>query len=168
VVNARPRRFTPRYAMYRRLGGSQGRYGQAWKISPTPGFDPRTVETAVSWTISLSGTSLKTSGESVYRRWKCYLVQTLQMKCPNFLCQLTPSVSNSVTHLTISNSARVEGIITNNNFSLQTDKSADNRGDVKSSSIVIPPPLISLSAMKGRVADEYVAYNARQGMFLYL
>jgi hypothetical protein len=60
------------------------------------------------------------------------------------------------------------------------DKSADNRGDVKSSSIVIPPPPPpppSLSAMnsnyepqamKGRVADEYLAYNALPGMFLCL
>ena len=127
-----------RHAMYRRLGGSQGRYGQARKISPPTGIR--------SWPISLSGTSLKTSSESVHRRWKCYLVQKLQMKCPNFLCQLTPLVNNSVTHLAISNSARVEGIITTKNF-LQTDKSADNRGDVKSSSIVIPPPLTSLSAM---------------------
>jgi hypothetical protein len=85
------------------------------------------------------------------------------MKCPNFLCQLTPSVNNSVTQLTISNSAGVEGIITTKNFSLQKDKSADNSGDVKTSSIVIIPPLTSLTAMKGRVADEYVAYNALQG-----
>jgi type III secretory pathway component EscU len=31
--------------------------------------------------------------------------------------------------------------ITTKNFSLQMDKSADNRGDVKSSSMVITPPL---------------------------
>jgi hypothetical protein len=62
-------------------------------------------------------------------------------------------------------------------FSLQMDKSADKRSDVKSSSIVIPPPLTSLSAinsnyepqaMKGRVTDEYIAYNALRGMLLYL
>ena len=34
---------TTRYPLYRRLGGPQGRSGQARKISPTPGFDPRTV-----------------------------------------------------------------------------------------------------------------------------
>jgi len=32
-----------RYPLYRRLGGSQGRSGQVWKISPPPGFDPQTV-----------------------------------------------------------------------------------------------------------------------------
>jgi hypothetical protein len=29
------------YALYRRLGGPQGRFGQVWKISPPAGFDPR-------------------------------------------------------------------------------------------------------------------------------
>jgi len=33
-----------RYPLYRRLGGSQGRSGQVRKISPPPGFDPRTVQ----------------------------------------------------------------------------------------------------------------------------
>jgi hypothetical protein len=39
--------FTPgktRYPLYRRLGGPQGRYGHALKISPPPGFDPRIVQ----------------------------------------------------------------------------------------------------------------------------
>jgi hypothetical protein len=39
--------FTPgktRYPLYRRLGGPQGRCGQVRKISPPPGFDPRTVQ----------------------------------------------------------------------------------------------------------------------------
>ena len=31
------------YPMYRRLGGSQRRYGQVRKISPTTGFELRTV-----------------------------------------------------------------------------------------------------------------------------
>jgi hypothetical protein len=57
------------------------------------------------------------------------------------------------------------------------DKFADNRGDIKSSSIVISPPLTSSSAMnsnyepqamKGRVVDKYLAYNTLRGMFLYL
>ena len=30
------------YPLYRRLGGPQGRSGQVRKISPPPGFDPRT------------------------------------------------------------------------------------------------------------------------------
>ena len=32
-----------RYPLYRRLGGSQGRFGQVRKISSPPGFDPQTV-----------------------------------------------------------------------------------------------------------------------------
>ena len=32
------------YPLYRRLGGSQGRSGRVQKISPAPGFDPRTVQ----------------------------------------------------------------------------------------------------------------------------
>ena len=33
-----------RYPLYRKLGGSQGRSGRLRKISPSPGFDPRTVQ----------------------------------------------------------------------------------------------------------------------------
>ena len=43
--------FTPgktRYPLYRRLGGPQGRSGQVRKISPPPGFDPRTVQPVAS------------------------------------------------------------------------------------------------------------------------
>jgi hypothetical protein len=40
--------FTPgketRYPLYRRQGGLQGRSGRVRKISPPPGFDPRTVQ----------------------------------------------------------------------------------------------------------------------------
>ena len=43
---SRPGRSLPpgktRYPLYRRLGGPQGRCGQVRKISPPPGFDPRT------------------------------------------------------------------------------------------------------------------------------
>jgi hypothetical protein len=42
----RPGRFTAgkelRYPLYRRLGGPQDRSGRVWKISPPPGFEPRT------------------------------------------------------------------------------------------------------------------------------
>ena len=48
----RPGRFTPgketRYPLYRRLGGPQGRSGRVRKISPTPGFDPQTVQPVAS------------------------------------------------------------------------------------------------------------------------
>jgi hypothetical protein len=37
-----------RYPLYRRLGGSQGWSGQVRKISPPPGFDPRTVQPLAS------------------------------------------------------------------------------------------------------------------------
>ena len=37
-----------RYPLYRRLGGPQDRSGQVRKISPPPGFDPRTVQSVAS------------------------------------------------------------------------------------------------------------------------
>ena len=37
-----------RYPLYRRLVGPQGRSGQVWKISPPPGFNPRTVQPIAS------------------------------------------------------------------------------------------------------------------------
>jgi len=36
------------YPFYRRLGGPQGRSGQVRKISPPPGFDPRTIQPVAS------------------------------------------------------------------------------------------------------------------------
>ena len=36
------------YPLYRRLGGTQGRSGRVRKISPTPGFDPRTIQPVAS------------------------------------------------------------------------------------------------------------------------
>jgi hypothetical protein len=49
---SRPVRSLPpgkkRYPLYRRLGGHQGRSGQVRKISPPPGFDPRTVHSVTS------------------------------------------------------------------------------------------------------------------------
>ena len=37
-----------RYPLYRRMGGPQDRFGRARKISPPPGFDPRTVQPVAS------------------------------------------------------------------------------------------------------------------------
>jgi hypothetical protein len=37
-----------RYALCRRLGGPQGRSERVWKISPLPGFGPRTVQPVAS------------------------------------------------------------------------------------------------------------------------
>jgi len=52
VSASRPGRSLPprktRYPLYRRLGGPQGRSGQRRKISPPPGFDPRTVQPVAS------------------------------------------------------------------------------------------------------------------------
>jgi len=52
LVSVTPRPlFTPvktRYPLYRRLGGPQGRSEQVGKISPPPGFDPRTVKPVAS------------------------------------------------------------------------------------------------------------------------
>ena len=46
-----PAAFSPgktRYPLYRRLGGPQGWSGRGQKISPPPGFDPRTVQLVAS------------------------------------------------------------------------------------------------------------------------
>ena len=49
---SRPVRCLPpgksQYPLYRRLGGPQVRSGQARKVSPPPGFDPRTVQPVAS------------------------------------------------------------------------------------------------------------------------
>ena len=37
-----------RYPLYRRLGGPQGRSGRVRKISPSPGFNPRTIQPVAS------------------------------------------------------------------------------------------------------------------------
>jgi hypothetical protein len=38
----------PRYPLYRRLGGPQGRSERVRKILPPPGFDPQTVQPVAS------------------------------------------------------------------------------------------------------------------------
>ena len=51
-VSVMPRPLFPpgkiRYPLYKRLGGPQGRSGLVRKISPPPGFDPRTVQSVAS------------------------------------------------------------------------------------------------------------------------
>ena len=37
-----------RFPLYRRLGGLQGRFKRVRKISPPPGFDPRTIQPVAS------------------------------------------------------------------------------------------------------------------------
>ena len=58
----RPGRFTSGktlYPLYRRLGRPQGQFGRVRKISPRPGFDPRTVQPVASrytnWAIPAHG-----------------------------------------------------------------------------------------------------------------
>jgi hypothetical protein len=69
---ARPGRTLPpgktRYQLYRRLGGTQGRSGQVRKISPPPGFDPRTVQPGSSVAIptELPGPPI----------WRIYFLET--------------------------------------------------------------------------------------------
>jgi len=53
VVNATPRPLypqerDPRYLLYGKLGGSQGRSGRVRKISPPSGLDPRPVQHVAS------------------------------------------------------------------------------------------------------------------------
>jgi hypothetical protein len=52
VANATSRPLYPTetdwYPLHRRVGGPQGRYGRLWKISPSTGFDPRTVQPIAS------------------------------------------------------------------------------------------------------------------------
>jgi hypothetical protein len=52
VVKAIPGRFTPgketRFPLYRRLDEPQGHSGRVRKVSPTPGFDPRTFKRLAS------------------------------------------------------------------------------------------------------------------------
>jgi hypothetical protein len=50
AVNARPRPSNKdtQYPLYTRMERSHGRSGRVWKVSPTPEFDPRTVQLVVS------------------------------------------------------------------------------------------------------------------------
>jgi hypothetical protein len=70
---SRPGRSLPtgktRYPFYRRLGGPQGRSGQVRKISPTAGFDPRTVQPIAS-----RYTDWATQSTRVYIRISIYKV----------------------------------------------------------------------------------------------
>ena len=62
-----PAALTPgketRCSLYRRLGGDQGRYGRVCKISPSPGFDLRTVQSVASRYTKLPRLPLTTKKE---------------------------------------------------------------------------------------------------------
>ena len=89
-----------RYPFYRRLGGPQGRSGLVWKISPLPGFDPRTVQPVASrHTVSATPVHLTLNGllKLIGRNQCCALVYTVRnilssIKCEYFLDWLTVSV----------------------------------------------------------------------------
>ena len=71
-----PGRFTPPRERpgthYRRLGGSQGRSGRVWKISPLPRFDPPTVQSVTSHIPStLTRRTLQMGGESLFSQNFC-------------------------------------------------------------------------------------------------
>jgi len=65
------------YPFYRRLGGFQGRSGQAQKISPPLGFDPRTVRTSALHRIFLIGkhSSINTAAKAHIRKDTLYLLR---------------------------------------------------------------------------------------------
>jgi hypothetical protein len=70
-------RFTSgrtRYPLYRRLDGPQSRSGQVRKISPPPGFDPRTIQAVESrytvWAIPIP-TRLVSVLNSTFRAERC-------------------------------------------------------------------------------------------------
>ena len=65
MVSITPRPLYPRgknrypLYMYRRMGGPQGRSGRVRKISPPPGFDPRTVQPVAINTAGSSDNNIK-------------------------------------------------------------------------------------------------------------
>ena len=61
----------------RRLGGPQGRSGQVRKISPPPGFDPRTVQHVGSRYTKLPDPYVATVTGTIYKRRVCYYVLPL-------------------------------------------------------------------------------------------
>ena len=81
------------YPLYRRLGGTQGRSGWVQKISPPPGFDPRTVQPVAShytdWAIlALNITIPLYICHSIFyfNKWKlfpafCIIIYWVSKKC---------------------------------------------------------------------------------------
>jgi hypothetical protein len=87
-LTPRPDRFTPgkknRYPLYRRLGGLQGWSGRVLKISPPPGFDPRTVQLVVSrytdYAQSLRLHTIVTDFETqIFRNYLSYIVRRIYL-----------------------------------------------------------------------------------------
>ena len=81
------------YPLYKKLGGPQGRSGRVGKISPPPGFDPRTVQPVASrytdWAIlaqdsrwAYSFNHLK-NNKAIFRNSVYFIVQTY---CSHKIC----------------------------------------------------------------------------------
>jgi hypothetical protein len=106
-----------RYLLYRRLGGTQCRSGQVRKISPSPGFDPRTVQHVASryTDYASQSTSLEGPGEIVhvlavlfntvfycvmcngfYLTGVPQLIVELRNVLPGFACVLSRRVQNAL------------------------------------------------------------------------
>jgi len=93
--------FTPpektRYPLYSRLGGPQGWSGQVRKISPAPGFDPRTVQPVAS-----HYTDYATWPTNVI--WNCQLLTpsnaiVLYIYIPTDCTQLIYFINNTLKHM---------------------------------------------------------------------
>jgi hypothetical protein len=69
-----------RYPLYRRLGGPQGPSGQVRKISPTPGFDRRTIQPVASrYTDWATGPVISVIATQIYKqRNSKYLFRNLE------------------------------------------------------------------------------------------
>jgi hypothetical protein len=74
-----------RYPLYRRLDGSQGRTGEVRRISPSPGFDPRTVQPVASRYTDYA--TRPTSWDVVC----CYLIHSVRVaqKTASFSCRIS-------------------------------------------------------------------------------
>jgi hypothetical protein len=88
-----PAALTPgknRYPLYRRLGGHQGRSGRVRKISPPPGFDPRTVQPVASRYTDWANPALETFQVLTYCT---HITPRIQSRLAN----LQPSVTSTVS-----------------------------------------------------------------------
>jgi hypothetical protein len=99
VVNATSRPLYPRYPLYRRLGGPQGQSGRVWKISPSPEFDSRTVQ---SVSIRYTDWAIPTHQGSPVPLLKFQMAPRLKLlssgskkKEPRYVCLSEPKVSCS-------------------------------------------------------------------------
>jgi hypothetical protein len=96
-----PRKET-RHPSYRRLGRSQGRSGRLRKISPRPGFDPRTVQPGANrytdWAIpaflppdatsenpTFSSQTISTCWSDVKKNWNVFFFFFLNRIIPNLM-----------------------------------------------------------------------------------